>query len=108
MLPLDLFTELDLQGLNLVRPEGQCDELITIVTSSELHCLELVLENIYDRGFQDGEFGAEKEVSCLSISRSGGLPNTNMRFGLATHVFMSTKDNGMPVLGVLDSLQQDI
>lgn len=108
LLPLDLFTELELHGLDLVRPERQGDELVTVVASGEFHCLKLVLENIDDRGFQDGEFRAGKGVNVLSSSRSGGLPDTDMRSGLTTHVFMSTKNNQVPVLGMLDSFQQDI
>jgi hypothetical protein len=58
LLPLGFFTKLKLKSLDLVRPEEHSDELVTVVASCECHCLELVLENVDNRGFQYGKFGA--------------------------------------------------
>ena len=58
LLPLGFFTKLKLKSLDLVRPEGHSDDLVTVVASCECHCLELVLENVDNRGFQYGKFRA--------------------------------------------------
>jgi hypothetical protein len=38
----------------------------------------------------------------------GNLPDTEVRFGFTAHVFVCSKNDGIPVLGVLDGLQQNI
>lgn len=58
LLPLDFLPKLELQSLDLVSPERQRNQLITVVSSGEGKCLHLVFKNIDDGRFQDGEFRA--------------------------------------------------